>query len=148
MSDDAELAARLLPLLRDRLMREPMVWGDPSRLEIDPTAAVVNALFNTSSGRIVIEPYVFFGHNVCLLTGTHDVTKIDSERQDAWPRDGRDIVVRRGAWLASNVTVLGPAVIGEHAAVAAGSVVVGDVPPRALYAGVPARLVRYIETES
>jgi acetyltransferase-like isoleucine patch superfamily enzyme len=147
MSDDAELAARLYPLLRDRLMREPMIWGDPSRVEIDPTAAVVNALFNTSSGRIVIEPYVFFGHNVCLLTGTHDVTKIDRARQDAWPHDGRDIIVRRGVWLASNVTVLGPAVIGEHAAVAAGSVVVGDVPPRALYAGVPARLVNYIETD-
>jgi len=146
MPDDTELAARLFPLIRDRLMKEPMIWGGADRVTIDPTAQVVNALFNTSSGRIVVEPFAFFGHNVCLLTGTHDVTRIDKARQDSWPTDGRDIIIRRGVWLASNVTVLGPSVIGEHAVVAAGSVVVGDIPARTLYAGVPAHLVQQIDT--
>ena len=145
--DDAALADRLFPLIRDRLMKEPMYWGDPARVTVDHSAYVVNALFNTSSGRIVVEPYVFFGHNVCLLAGTHDVTKIDKARQDSWPTEGCDIVIRRGVWLASNVTVIGPAVVGEHAVVAAGSVVMGDLEPRGLYAGVPAKLVRRIETE-
>lgn len=142
MSDDDELVARLFPRIRDRLMREPMVWGDPARVQVHETAQVVNALFNTASGRIIVEPYAFFGHNVCLLTGTHDTEKIEQARQEAYPSDGRDIVIGRGVWLASNVTVIGPAHIGEHAVVAAGSVVVGDVPPRTLYAGNPARLVR------
>ena len=147
MSDDDELVARLFPRIRDRLMREPMVWGDPSRVQVHETAQVVNALFNTASGRIVVEPYAFFGHNVCLLTGTHDTEKIERARQEAYPPDGRDIVIGRGVWLASNVTVIGPARIGEHAVVAAGSVVVGDVPPRTLYAGIPARLVRALEID-
>jgi acetyltransferase-like isoleucine patch superfamily enzyme len=43
--------------------------------------------------------------------------------------------------VASNATILGPCVIGEHAVVAAGAVVTGDVPARTIYAGVPAKLV-------
>ncbi len=56
--------------------------------------------------------------------------------------DRRGIVIRRGAYLGANVTVLPGVEIGENAMVAAGSVVTKDVPPRTLVAGVPARVVR------
>jgi acetyltransferase-like isoleucine patch superfamily enzyme len=62
-----------------------------------------------------------------------------------FPQEGYDIVIRRGAWLASNVTVIGPCEIGENSVVAAGSVVTGDVAPNCLYAGVPARFVKEID---
>jgi acetyltransferase-like isoleucine patch superfamily enzyme len=55
------------------------------------------------------------------------------------------VVVHRGAWLASEVLVLGPCEIGEHAVVGAGSLVLGDVPPYAIVVGRPAKLVRTIE---
>ena len=55
------------------------------------------------------------------------------------PSGGRDIVIHEGAWLASNVTILGPCQIGEHAVVAAGAVVVDDVRPYTVVGGVPAR---------
>lgn len=63
----------------------------------------------------------------------------------AIPTGGRDIVVRAGAWIASNATIIGPAVIGEHAVVAAGAVVLGNVEPEVVVAGVPARPVRGID---
>jgi acetyltransferase-like isoleucine patch superfamily enzyme len=121
------------------------IHGDPWRVRIDRTAVVNNALFNVSSGHITIERYAFFGHNVSVLTGTHDIHKFGEDRQRAIPRGGRDIVIREGAWLASDVLVLGPCVIGEHAVVGAGSLVLGDVEPYTVVAGRPARALRRID---
>lgn len=114
------------------------VWGPRERLKIAPTAVLNDALLNTVSGTIVIEEHAFFGHGVALLTGTHDVTRLEEARQLAVPSAGRDIVVGRGAWIASRAIVLGPCRVGENAVVSAGAVVRKDVPPGAIVAGNPA----------
>jgi acetyltransferase-like isoleucine patch superfamily enzyme len=121
------------------------VHGDPDRLHLDPTAVVNNALFNVSAGEITVGPYAFFGHNVAVLTGNHDINKFGRERQAAIQRSGRDVVVGEGVWLASHVLVLGPCRIGEHAVVAAGSLVTRDVAAYTVVAGRPAELVRRID---
>jgi acetyltransferase-like isoleucine patch superfamily enzyme len=121
------------------------VHGDRSRLHIDPTAVINNALFNVSGGEVTVGRHAFFGHNVCVLTGTHDIEKFGRERQTAIQRSGRDVVVHEGAWLASNVLVLGPCEIGAHAVVAAGSLVIRDVAPYTVVAGSPAAVLRTLE---
>ncbi len=93
--------------------------GILERLHIHPTAIVNNALFNVSGGEITIGEYAFFGHEVAVLTGTHDVTKFGRERQTTFPRAGRDVVIEERAWVASHAMVLGPVRIGKHAVVAA-----------------------------
>ena len=85
---------------------------------------------------------MFFGHNVCVLAGVHEVDKFGLERQQAIPRSGYDIEIGEGAWLATNVLVAGPVKIGAHAVVGGGSVVRKDVPPYAVVAGNPARFIR------
>jgi acetyltransferase-like isoleucine patch superfamily enzyme len=127
------------------LLNEYLVFGDKTRLAIADTAVVNNALFNLLSGKITIEDYVFFGHNVSILTGKHDIHKFGRDRQLAVSQSGHDVLIRKGAWLASNVTVLGPSIIGENAVVAACSLVIGDVPPFSVVAGTPARVVKTIE---
>ncbi len=84
-----------------------------------------------------------FGNNVSILTGRHDPEKTGAERQ-AWPSTGGDIVIKKGAWIASHAVVLGPCVIGEHAVVAAGAVVNRDVPAWTMVGGVPAKFIRKI----
>ena len=124
------------------------VHSDPARLTIDPTAVVNNAIFNTGGGRITVGPWVFFGHNVCLLAGVHEVDKFGRERQLAIPRSGYDIEIGEGAWLATNVMVAGPVKIGAHAVIGGGSLVRKDVEPYAVMAGNPARLIRYLTPPS
>lgn len=85
-----------------------------------------------------------FGHDVRLLTGTHDGVATGQDRQGAVPDSGRDITVKEGVWIATGAIVLGPAVIGSNSIVAAGSVVIGDVPPNVLVAGSPARVIRVL----
>jgi len=131
------------PYLYDELAyvsaRLPKVWGDPARVSIADSARVNDAFFNVESGTITVDADAFFGFDVRLYAATHDVSRLGAERQDAVPEAGHDIVVREGAWLASNAIVVGPAVIGRHAVVAAGSVVTGDVGDYEVVAGVPAR---------
>jgi acetyltransferase-like isoleucine patch superfamily enzyme len=103
-----------------------------------------NALFNVSGGEITIGEYAFFGHEVAVLTGTHDVTKFGRERQTTFPRAGRDVVIEEGAWVASHAMVLGPVRIGKHAVVAAGSLVLDDVAPYTVVAGRPAKVIKKI----
>lgn len=119
------------------------IYGGPAdKIAIAPTAVVNNALFNVSSGCIKIEEMVSFGHNVCLLTGRHDLNKRGADRQNTWCSSGCDIIVRKGAWIASNVTIVGPADIGEDAVIAAGAVVRGTIPAAVLAAGVPAKVIK------
>jgi acetyltransferase-like isoleucine patch superfamily enzyme len=51
-------------------------------------------------------------------------------------------VVKKGASIGANATILPGLTIGEGAMVGAGSVVTKDVPPRTLVVGNPARVVR------
>ena len=122
--------------------------GDASRLRIHETAVVNNALFNVSGGTVTVGKDAFFGHDVAILTGTHDIEKFGRERQLAFPRSGRDVVIGEGVWLASHVLVLGPVTIGEHAVVAAGSLVRDDVEPYAVMAGRPAKLIKKLTPPS
>jgi acetyltransferase-like isoleucine patch superfamily enzyme len=134
----AQLASTVDPL------HQPLVYGDPTRLHVDPTAVVNNALFNLSSGDITVGRYAFFGHNVAILTGTHDITKFGAERQVAVPKTGRDVVIGQGAWVASFAIVVGPCSIGAHAVVGVGSLVLEDVAPYTVVAGSPATVRRTI----
>ncbi len=122
----------------DPLLVRSTIYGDADRLHLDPTAIVNDAVFNVSSGTITVGRHAFFGHGVVLVTGTHDISAFGEDRQRSAPATGHDIVVGQGVWLATNVTVVGPCTIGEHAVVGAGSLVLGDVDPYTLVAGSPA----------
>lgn len=118
--------------------------GDAAAVTIGPGADLNDALLNVSSGTITIGRNALLAHGVSILTGTHDYRVFGVDRRHAVPRDGRDVVIGEGVWIASNAIVLGPCRIGEHAVVAAGAVVIADVPAYTVVAGVPARVVSEI----
>jgi acetyltransferase-like isoleucine patch superfamily enzyme len=55
------------------------------------------------------------------------------------------VVLEDNVWLGARVTVLKGVRIGQGAVVAAGAVVTRDVPPRTVVAGVPAKVIRFLE---
>jgi acetyltransferase-like isoleucine patch superfamily enzyme len=57
-----------------------------------------------------------------------------------------DIVLEDDVWLATGVSVMAGVVIGRGTVVAAGSVVTSDLPPGVLAGGVPARVIRSLDT--
>ena len=133
--------------LNQILSVRPTLWGPENRLQISPLASMNTCFFNMNSGNIVIGDYTFAGSNVSVLTGSHDVYLQGLLRRDAEYKEGNDILIGRGVWLASNVTVLGPCQIGDNAVVAAGAVVTPgtNIPPNTIYGGVPARMISKID---
>lgn len=136
--------------LNRQLSINPTVWGDEARLHISPLAAVFTCFFNTNSGDITIGDYTFAGSNVSILAGSHDMHLEGLVRRDAEIKEGCDIVIGRGVWLASGCIILGPCTIGDNAVIAAGAVVTPGtkVPANEVYAGVPARKIKKIETDT
>jgi acetyltransferase-like isoleucine patch superfamily enzyme len=93
----------------------------------------------------VLEDGVFVGPAVAF-TNDHYPRAVAPDgslkRGDDW--DAFGVTVRQGASIGARSVCVAPVTIGRWALVAAGSVVVKDVPDFALVAGVPARRLRWV----
>ncbi len=98
---------------------------------------------------VVIEDEVFIGHGVMF---TNDLlpraTAGDGKLQTEADWKCESTIIRKGASIGSGVTLLCGITVGERAIVGAGSVVTKNVPPRAVVAGNPAKVIRYLPEES
>lgn len=90
-----------------------------------------------------IEDNVFVGHNVTFINDKYPcATNVNGELQTEVDWQVVPTFVRKGASIGSSSTIMCGVTIGENAIVGAGSVVTKDVPPNAVVAGVPARVMR------
>jgi acetyltransferase-like isoleucine patch superfamily enzyme len=95
---------------------------------------------------VVIEDNVFIGHGVMFINDSYPrATAADGELQTEADWKVERTVIRRGASIGTGATILSNTSIGESAIVGAGSVVTKDVPAKAIVAGNPARILRYID---
>jgi UDP-2-acetamido-3-amino-2,3-dideoxy-glucuronate N-acetyltransferase len=89
---------------------------------------------------VEIEDYVFIGHGVMFINDKYPrATTQDGELQTESDWVCIPTLVKKGASIGSNATILCGVTIGENAIVGAGSVVTHDVPAGATVAGNPAR---------
>ena len=91
---------------------------------------------------VTIEDGVFVGHGVMFTNDRFPRALTDDGRLQT-DADWELVPTRvgRGASIGSHATILPGVTIGEGALVGAGAVVTRDVPPYAVVAGVPARVV-------
>jgi acetyltransferase-like isoleucine patch superfamily enzyme len=95
---------------------------------------------------VVIEDQVFIGHGVMFINDSYPrATTAEGGLQTEAEWKVERTVIKKGASIGSGVTILSNTNVGENAIVGAGSVVTKDVPPNAIVAGNPARVLRYIE---
>lgn len=87
---------------------------------------------------VTLEEGVFCGPSM-VFTNVYNPRSL-IERKDEY----RDTIVRRGATLGANCTIVCGVTIGEFAFVGAGAVVNKDVPAYALMVGVPARQIGWM----
>jgi acetyltransferase-like isoleucine patch superfamily enzyme len=102
-------------------------------------------LFLDLQDRIVIEDQVTISHRVMILTHTDAGTS--PLRDEFIATTQAPVIIRRGAYIGANVTILQGVEIGESSVVGAGAVVTRSVPPASVVAGVPAKTVRTLNVE-
>jgi len=95
---------------------------------------------------VTIEDGVFIGHGVMFINDKYPRSTSASgglQTEDDW--ECISTLVKEGASIGSNATILCGVTIGEGAIVGAGSTVTHDVPPWTIVAGNPARVLRKIQ---
>jgi len=95
-----------------------------------------------------IRDEVFIGHGVTFINDRFPrATNVDGKLQTEadWKCDST--LVEKGASIGSGATILCGVTIGERAIVGAGSVVTKSIPPGAIVAGNPARMLRGSTTQ-
>lgn len=100
-------------------------------------------LFLDLQDHIHVEDHVTISHRVMILT--HTDAGNSPLREDALPTSHAPVILRVGAYIGANVTILQGVEIGECSIVAAGAVVTKLVPPHTVVAGVPAKPIRKLE---
>ena len=97
---------------------------------------------------VTIEDEVFVGHNVTFINDLFPrSTTAGGGLQTEADWECRPTLIKRGASIGSSATLLCGITVGEHALIGAGSVVTRDVPPYAVVAGNPARVLRTLPTK-
>lgn len=97
---------------------------------------------------VTLEDEVFIGHGVMFTNDPYPrSTNATGALQTEADWACLPTVVKRGASIGSNATLLCGITIGEGAIVGAGSVVTKDVPAHAVVAGNPARVLRLLPHE-
>ena len=91
---------------------------------------------------VTIEDEVFIGHGVMFTNDIYPrATNLDGSAQSEADWKVVETRICKRASIGSNATILCGITIGEGALVGAGAVVTKDVPPYAIVAGVPAKVV-------
>lgn len=94
-------------------------------------------------GGIEIDDGTLIGHNVVLATINHDLDPSMKRKNHYAP-----IKIGNNVWIGSNATILQGVTIGEWSVIAAGAVVTKDVEPYTVVGGVPAKVIKKIQTKA
>ncbi len=107
-------------------------------IEIHPAAKIGNGVFIDHGMGVVIGETAEVGDNCTIYQGA-TLGGTGKEKGKRHPTIGRNVMIGSGA------KVLGPVRVGDNTRVAAGAVVLTDIPPNCTCVGVPARIVKMNE---
>ncbi len=102
--------------------------------DINPAARIGKGIFLDHATGLVVGETAVIGDNVSILHGV-TLGGTGKEGSDRHPKIGNGVLIGAGAKILGNIQ------IGNCSRVAAGSVVLKEVPPKTTVAGVPAKVV-------
>lgn len=106
-----------------------------------------NADFIASRSKIIIGDHVVFAPHVSIRGGDHrfDIVGryIDSISDfEKLPENDKDVVFEGDNWIGMNVTILKGVTIGRGSIIAAGAVVINNIPPYSISGGIPGKVLK------
>lgn len=134
------------------LSRKTIVYNCKNLYMEENTNINKGAVIMNGRAKFVMKKWAGAAFGLTVITGNHMnvpgkhhkmITDIEKDELDSLHEYDKDVVVGEDVWLAANVTLLSGVTIGRGAIVGAGSVVRYDVPPYAIVAGNPAKVVGF-----
>jgi len=117
------------------------LWVRPNTVTVGDFVYVNNyAHFGVND--LKIEDYVMFGPNVSIVGGDHRFDLVGVPSRDTGRADSNPVLIQKDAWLGAGSIIVHGVTIGEGSIIAAGSLVLKDVPPYTIYGGHPAKFIK------
>lgn len=93
---------------------------------------------------VTIGDYVMLGPGTVISSVGHPISPKGRRNHLA---SAKSVTIGNDVWMGGNVTVLPGVTIGNNVVVAAGAVITGDVPDNCIVGGVPAKIIKTIESD-
>lgn len=127
------------PFILGRILRSDIGAAPSAHLQMGDRVFINQGVVLVAYCGIEIGDDTMIGEFSAIYDCNHHA--VDEEH----PTKYAPVRIGTNVWLARSVTVLPGSTIGDHTVVAAGSVVQGELPPRVLAAGNPARPVKELK---
>lgn len=130
-----------------RVIGEPNIINGIKNIIMEaPVNIGPGATIYAAGAKLIIKKHVITGPNLTVITGDHkyiagrwiDEVKAN-EKEDFYDQD---VTIEEDVWIGANVTILKGVTVGRSSIIAAGALVIKDVPPYSIVAGVPAKVIK------
>lgn len=127
--------------LDDVRILTPFICDFGNRVKLGKGVFINHSAILSASGGIEFEDGSMAAPGLRIATINHDM----NERHAIYTYG--KVTVKKNAWIGMNVTICPGVTIGEYAVVAAGAVVTKDVPHYAVVGGIPAKVIKYLDSK-
>ncbi len=95
--------------------------------------------------QVTIGDNAFIGPNVSIFTACHPLEAELRNKNVQW---AKPVTIGNNVWIGGDTTILPGVTVGHNVVIGAGSVVTKDIPDNVVCAGNPARIIRYLPSDS
>lgn len=119
-------------------------FGKGLNISIGNNSGIGENSYLVTMDKITIGDNVMIGPELMILTGNHGY---DDKNKPLYEQKiiTKPVSIGNDVWLGARVTILPGVSIGDRVIVAAGSVVVKDIPPNCIVGGNPAKFIKELE---
>ena len=110
------------------------------------TLIMGNSLIISTKAKFIMKKNSAASEGLTVVTGNHPMVKGEWYIQRAGDNDiqnAKDVIIEEDVGIGANVTLLNGAVVGRGAIIGSGSVIRNHVPPYAIMAGNPAKVIGF-----
>lgn len=118
----------------------PLTFEGKREIEIGHDVSIASFVHIWGHGSVKIGNRVLIATHTAITSLTHDHTY---ETMRFAPIIAKPVIIEDDVWIGSNAVINPGITLGKGAVVGAGAIVTKDVPPYAIVAGVPARILKY-----
>lgn len=117
------------------------------RIKIGRNVILGRGSMVSSASFLEIGDFTITGPYCCFSNADHDVQDLYSPILQQGAKSNGNLIIEENCWIGFGVIIVKPVRVGRGSIVAAGSVVLEDIPPFSVYAGNPARLKKMYNFE-